>query len=114
MTHVRRCIIYTDSPFSICLLDHYHVGERFWVMGFPDKVGFEELVDLLTDICISFRIESSALLNDRFMVQIYVEPVDNNRRINVEHIIIGPRKHVLEEVHEFPPKASRQLQSNLD
>ena len=36
-------------------------------MSFPDELGFEELVDLLTDHSVLLRVEPAVFLNDRLV-----------------------------------------------
>ena len=86
-------------------------------MGFPNELGPDELVDLLANRRILFRVEPAALLNDRLVGQIYIKLVNYDRWIDVGHVFMGPSKHVivlLWEVHKLILEAFRQLQSNLD
>ena len=45
-------------------------------MHFSDKPGCEQFFDFFVDCCIAFRIEPSALLDDRLVCGVDVEPVD--------------------------------------
>ena len=109
---IKVYIVNTDPLFSIYLLYHHHIGKPFRVVGFLDEVGLEELVDLLTNHRVLLRIEPSVLLNDRLVGWIYIKPMDNDRRINVRHVFMGPSEDIpvlLEEVHKLVSEASKQL-----
>ena len=42
-------------------------------MGFPDKLGFKELVDLIANHGVPFGVEPAAILNDRLMGWVDIE-----------------------------------------
>ena len=46
-------------------------------MSFPDELGFEELVDLITDRCVLLGVEPVAFLNGGLVGGVDIEPVDN-------------------------------------
>ena len=48
------------------------------MVSFPYELGFEELVDLIADRRVSFRVEPSAFLDNKLVGGIDVEPVDDD------------------------------------
>ena len=75
---IEVCIINTDALFSIRLLHHDYISQSFRVVSFPDELGFEELVDLLTNHSVLLRVEPVAFLNDTLMSGVNIELVDDD------------------------------------
>ena len=75
---VEVCIIDIDSLFFIWFLHHDYISQPFRVVSFPDELGFEELVVLLTDRHVPLRVKPATFLNDRFVSGIDIEPMDDD------------------------------------
>ena len=85
---IEVCIIDTNPLFSVRFLYHHHIGQPLGIMGFPNELSLEELADLLANRRVPLGVESAALLNDKLVGQIYIEPVDDDRRINVGNLFM--------------------------
>ena len=68
----------TDPPFPIWFLHHYYISQPFRVVSFPYELGFEKLVDLLTDRSVPLRVQTASFLNDRLISGVDIEPVEND------------------------------------
>ena len=82
------------------------------MVSFSYEFGFEEVVDLLADRCVSFRVEPVKLLDDEFLSRIDIEPVNNHWWIDFEHVFVGPSEYVFvfpKEVDKLDLEASRML-----
>ena len=75
---IEVCIVNTDPPHSIWLHYHYHIGQPFRVVGFPNELGFEELVNLFADQDLPLKVDPTVFLNDRFMSGVDIEPVEDD------------------------------------
>ena len=72
------CVVDADPLFPIQLLNHYYIGEPFRIVNSSYKLGSEQFFNLFIDHCVAFRIEPSALLDDRFVRGIDVKPIDDD------------------------------------
>ena len=114
---VKVYVVDADSSFPIRFFDHDHICKPLRIVNFPDEPSCEQLSYFFVYGPVALKVELSTLLNNGLMRRINIEPVGYDRMINFRHVLMRPSVDVLvffEETNELVPKASRQLQSDLD
>lgn len=65
----------TDSPFLILLWNNHHIFQPVRILDFPDKFGYEQLVNLRLDDPLPIQMEVSNILMNGMRGRYDVEPV---------------------------------------
>ena len=59
--------VHADPPLPILLLDYHSVGQPLRIMDFLNRLGFEQLLDLLNHGLSLWDPRSAGFLDDRFV-----------------------------------------------
>ena len=72
-------VIDTNSLFPTFLCNDHHIFQPVWIFDFPDKSGYQQLINLSLNDHLSIRMEASNLLANETRGRYDVELVRGHR-----------------------------------
>ena len=64
--------VYTHSSLTICLLDHYYIGQPVWIINLSNELRYDQLLHFFFNSIVSLRSKHPFILSYKLRGRIHI------------------------------------------